>query len=149
MHPTSVRLNSGLPLLNLPLVGDTVEKTNQNPAMLDLQNGSNKHGGAIYANPIITTWQGQTPTGPGSSKKFYIDLAFSDEVITLADAPLVLYNRKVRTECQLVNSQASADVREYESTLQIVRGRYLYAWWGCDPLATNAQLKVQLYIISP
>ena len=149
VHPKCTRLNAGVPLLNLAQVGETTEQSYQNPAVLDLQNGSNAHSGALYINPIITTWQGASPTGPGSSKKFYVDVAFSDEVITLANSPLVLSTRKVRKECELYNSQSSADIREYEGDLLIVRGRYLYAWWGCDPLANNAKLKVQVYIIAP
>lgn len=149
LNPKSARLNGGLPLLNLPLIGQAAELTNQDPAVLDLQNGNNEHCGALYVNPIITTWQGETPTGPGSSKKFYVDIAFSDEVITLANAPLQLSTRKVRKECELYNSQSSEDIREYEGDLIIVRGRYLYAWWACDALANNAQLKVNVYIIAP
>lgn len=139
-------INSGNPLLDLTNLHDYgwAEPLDLNPAHFDLHDADAGLLKQIVISATTTNGQDTTPASPGTNRKWQLWYAFSDNLITDANAPARLQTRGATLDCALPNS-ATADVREHTTGVIPVTGRYLYVWWrytGFDnsDAAINAQV---------
>lgn len=139
-------INSGNPLLDLTNVHDYGWGSPQdnNPVHFDLFDADAGLLKQIVISVMTTNGQDTTPASPGANRKWQLWFAFSNNLITDANAPARLQTRAKTLDCLLPDS-AAADVREHSTDAILVTGRYLYVWWrftGFDnsDAAINAQV---------
>lgn len=135
-------LNSGLPIVSYAAIGSDSPLTALSPTKHDLDSDAAAQG-LLVMTVRTTNGKGETPTSPGSGKKFTLKYAFSDDAgLAAADAPTVLQTKANTLEATLPdsNSSAVAGKREYSSDYIAITGRFLFIWAETEVFAADAKI---------